>query len=140
MNFVLNQNSSNYIYPTLSESITLTATPVYFLFNFVSETTQEDIWFTAEDLSTNTIRYNKFQITLTGSSYQNLTAGTISMNPAGKWTYKVYEMLNQTNLELSGTTGTVLEYGQIQVVDTPVVIIDEYYSGQSTTYSYYNPY
>lgn len=140
MNLVLNQNSVNYIYPTLSESITLTATPVYFLFHFKSETTQEEIWFTSPDLSTNTIRNNKFQITLTGSVYQNLTAGTISMNPSGKWTYEAYEMLSQTNLALSGTSGTILEYGQVQLVGTPINIVDEYYSGQSTTYDYYTPY
>lgn len=132
------QSNTTNVRLTLNESITLTGTPVYFLFNFKNETTQDNFYFTATDVSTATTRYNEFQLTLTGSSNVNLTAGTISMNPDGRWTYKVYEQYSNSNLALSGTSGTIIEKGLVTLSGTSTHdIVENYYSGASQTYNYY---
>jgi hypothetical protein len=137
--FLLYQNTANYIYPTLSESVTLTATPIYYLFRFIDETSKDDLFFISADLSTNTVRYNKFLITLSGSAYQNLTAGTISMNPDGRWRYEVYEQYSQTNLDLTGTTGVILETGYITLSGTNLSNVSTEYTGQTSSWNYYQP-
>lgn len=134
----LGQNKTNNVYLTLSDSVTLSATPVYFLFRFVSETTNDEVLFTAPDISTNTLRYNEFQITVTGGT-QNLTAGTINMNPRGEYLYEVYEQYSQTNLAISGTSGVILENGFVQLTGTSMSYTTQSYTGQSTTYQYYEP-
>ena len=138
---LLNQNTTNQVYLTLSESITLTATNVYFLFRFIDETTHSETLFTAPDLSTNTIRYNLFNITLTGSTAcENLTGGTIYLNPVGKYKYEVYEMLNQTNLLIACTSGEILEKGYVTVSGTNISDISYQYNGLSAqTYYYWQP-
>lgn len=137
---LLNQNTTNNVYLTLSDSVTLSATPHYFLFRFIDQTTNSEVLFTASDISTNTINYNQFQITLTSSTvYQNLSAGTIYLAPDGKWEYEVYNQYSQYNLQLSGVTGDAIEYGYIKVSGTPNTIINTYYSGASNSYSYYTP-
>lgn len=134
------QNSGNTVVFTLSDSITLTATPIYFLFKFKSTTTNQEVLFTAPDQSTNLTRYNKFTFYLTGSSYQNLTAGTVTLNPLGSWNYEVYEQLSQTNLNLTGTSGVVLESGIAHLTGTGLTYLTQpAYTGSSTTYNYYTP-
>lgn len=137
---LLNQNNSNSVFLTLSESVTLTATPVYYLFRFTDLTTNEQKLFTCPDISTNTIRYNEFTITLTSSTlYENLTAGTIYMAPLGKWKYEIYNQTGQTNISLSGVSGDYIENGFIKLSGSPMPIITSYYSGASETYNYYQP-
>lgn len=137
----LNQNITNEVYLTLSESITLTGTPVYFLFRFIDETTKNSLYFTAPDISTNTVRYNQFQITLTANTAnQNFTAGTITMNPAGLWRYEVYQQYSPTNIQLSGTNEFYIENGIVQLSGTPNTMITNFYTGQTQNYTYYNPY
>jgi hypothetical protein len=140
---VLNQNSSNNVYLTLSESVTLSANTVYFLFRLTDETTKEEVLFTAPDLSTNLYRYNKFNITLTGSTAPNIdyTNGIISLNPYGKWNYEVYEQLSSTNLFLSGATGPI-EYGIVKVNPSNAINADGViaeYTGMTDTFYYYQP-
>ena len=133
----LRQEQTNTVYLTLTESLTITATPVYYLFRFMSDTTNDETLFVAEDLSTNISRFNKFNITLTAGT-TNLTAGTISIaNGAGK--YEVYEQYTQTNLDLTGTTGVVIERGMIQVSGSSNSYITQSYSGNPTTYNFYEP-
>lgn len=137
---LLNQNSQNMAYLTLSEAVpnSFTSSTPYFLFRFISFTTNNEILFTAQDISTAITRYNQFVFTLTGSTSQNLTGGTFYMEPAGEWTYEVYPMYSQTNLFLSGTTGTMLEKGIVKLVGTSAsTYITQEYSGKSSTYGYY---
>jgi len=138
----LEQNKINTnIILTLSEAVTYTASSVYFLFRFIDETTQVEKLFTTSDLSTNIVRFNNFTITVSGSSYENLTGGTINLPIDGKLKYEVYEMLNPTNLYLSGTSGTILETGFVQVSgSTNMEIINNTYSGSPSTYLVYNNY
>lgn len=136
--FRLGQNQSNTVYPTVSDSVTLTGTPVYFLFQFVSETTNDEVFFTCPNVSTNIARYDQFNITVTAGT-QNLTAGTINLNPKGEYIYNIYEMYSQTNLDLSGTTGVILETGIVQLTGTSLSYITQNYTGQTGTYDFYQP-
>lgn len=136
----LTNNQENIVYLTLSEAVTLTATPVYFLFRFLSETTQDEILFTAEDITSAITRYNEFAITLTGATSPNInyTGGTISMSPFGEWIYEVYEMYDPANLFLSGTSGTIIETGIVSVSGaTANTLINQVYTGSPTTFGFY---
>jgi hypothetical protein len=138
----LNQSAINIVYLTLSEAVptTFTSSTPYFLFELESLTTNESIFFTAPNISTSTTRYDQFVITLTGASYQNLTAGTIHLPQPGEYIYKAYPQYSNTNVFLTGTTGTILELGIATVSGSSAsTYITQEYSGQSTTYSYYQP-
>jgi hypothetical protein len=140
---VLNQNATNNVYLTLSESVTLTAATVYFLFRFVDETTKDEVLFIASDVSTNTIRYNLFNITLTASTASNIdyTNGIISLSPFGKWTYEVYNQLSSTNLDLNNASGPI-EKGIVTVNALSTINVDgivNEYTGMTETYNYYQP-
>lgn len=142
MTFYLYQNQVNYIYPTLSESTTLSAVTPYYLFRLYDQTTQNEVFFTSANISTNTIRYDKFEVTLTGASDINLTAGTISLLPQGDWIYYAYQMSGQTNLSLSGITPGPreewIETGIVKVIGNNLDSVQLYYSGAPDTYTYYN--
>ena len=137
MTTYLNQNTSNTVRLTLSESITLTASPIYFLFKLINQSTNVEKIFTATDTSTNIARYNQFNIILTGSSFENLTGGTINLLPDSEHKYEVYEMLSPTNLFISGTSRTIIEKGIFKVSGITTNNIVTSYSGQNTTYNYY---
>jgi hypothetical protein len=80
--------------------------------------------FNAPDLSTFKCRYNRFDIIESGSTYVNLTGGTINLIP-GSYTYNVYESTTPT-LDISGTTGVVLSTGKVIVNGTDNEIPDIY--------------
>lgn len=92
----------------------------YYLFEFTNEIKPSEItYFTGTDLSNYKCRYNRFEITETGSTYTNLTASTVNLL-TGSYTYNVYEMTSPTNLAVSGTTGIVINTGKVIVegIDT----------------------
>lgn len=107
---LITKNSVNNCYFTLTEKATLTSP--YYLFVLESIDSGKVTIFSADDISSNTDRYNKFIITETGST-TNYTAGTISLT-VGEYNYTAYEMTGRTNLDISGTTG-IVEVGQIFV-------------------------
>jgi len=109
---VLNDNSTSKIVLTLSEKVTLTS-PVYFLFEVISDDTKEVVLFTAEDVSSNTCRYNEFDITLTNGAIDN-TIGLINLSLNGYYKYNVYQQADELNLDLSLTSG-LLETGKMYV-------------------------
>jgi len=81
----------------------------YFLFEFTSEASNQVIYFVSEniaDLSART-RYDEFIITESGSTYTNLTGGTINLNPGYVWLYNVYEQTTRDNLDPANTSGIV---------------------------------
>jgi L-lysine 2,3-aminomutase len=88
----------------------------YYLFQFTSENTNQSIYFTATDITpqSSITRYDEFYIIETGSTYQNLTAGTINLNPGGYYTYQIYEQVNPYNLSVANTQSMV-EKGIVQV-------------------------
>lgn len=116
----LYKNSNNIVVLTLTEKSTL-LNP-YYLFSFSSTTDYDNIInFVATDTSTYKSRFNKFNIIESGTTYTNLTGGTINLNPNGMWDYTIYEQTSPTNLQISGTTG-VVEVGKVIVngVDTSI--------------------
>lgn len=126
---------------TLTESTYISATTPYYLFHLYSPTSHEDIFFTGPNISTNTVRYDRFNITLTSSTLvQNLTAGTIYVQPNGRWNLNVYQMSGETNLDLSGTTGGPIETMWIQISGgTSQNYITNQYTGGTKYYQYYQP-
>jgi len=108
------QDSNNNIYLDLtvnSQSWVFSSSTPYFLFNFTSESTNESIYFVADniaDISART-RYDQFNIIETGSTYTNLTGGTISLSNGNFWLYKIYEQTTRDNLNPTQTIGLVGE-------------------------------
>lgn len=134
---VLNQGE-NIAYFTLSDSVTLTSSTPYFLFRFISETTKEEILFTSENISSSTTKYDEFVITLSGTS--NLTGGTITMDPPGFWKYFVYQQYDQYNLSLTGVSGSYIDSGFVKLIDGPVSMIQNEWTGGTYTNTYYDIY
>jgi len=106
----LNQDTTNNVVLTLTENVTLTG-DTFYLFEFISDDTRYSKLFTTEDLSTNTCRFNQFNITVTDGA-ENLTGGTINLAPVGYYKYNVYQMSDPTNLAISGTSG-IVETGKL---------------------------
>lgn len=136
---ILKQNQSNTVILTLSESVVVTGSPIYFLFRLYNLTTHQEKLFTSPDLSTNIVRYNKFEWTLTGSSYENLTGGTINIQPDGELYLDVYEQTTPHNLAISGTSGIIIEKQLVQVKGTDLNRFNISYSGNSNLYNAYQP-
>jgi hypothetical protein len=135
---ILNNNSTNRVDFTLSESVTYTGSPVYFLFRLYSLTTHEEKLFTATDISNNIQRYNRFNITLTGATYENLTGGTIHIDPIGEYYLDIYQQAMPTNLSLSGVSGGIIERQLVQIKGQDLTITNISYSGTPNTYLGYN--
>jgi hypothetical protein len=134
----LGQDKVNTIWVNLSDAAVFTGTPIYYLFQFISETTNDEVIFTTPDVSQNVLRYNQFNITVTGST-QNLTAGTINLNPKGEYIYNVYDMYSPTNLAISGTSGVIIKTGILQVTGTSLSYITQDYTGHTDSYGFYQP-
>ena len=116
----LYKNSNNIVVLTLTEKTTL-LNP-YYLFSFSSTTDYDNVVnFVATDTSTYKSRFNKFNIIESGTTFTNLTGGTINLNPTGMWDYTIYEQTTPINLSISGTTG-IVEVGKVIVngVDTTI--------------------
>ncbi len=113
---IINQNDSNTACFRLASKTTLTASTVYYLFKLTNSQTREEVLFTGLDISNNKDLYSEFEITETGSTYVNLTASTISLKPAGFWSYEVYQMDSPGNLDLSLVSGSAIEFGKMQVL------------------------
>lgn len=137
------QGQTNSVTLTLSESLNITADTPYFLFKITSPTSKQSVYFTAQNLSTNQSLYDRFNITLTGTSaHQNLTAGTIYIQPNGKWDFEVYQMSSQTNLDITQVVGGPIEIGWVKISGvTNQNIITNQYTGTGGTgyYTYYQP-
>lgn len=131
----ITKNSTNRVVLSLTENVTLTAT-TYFLFEFINDDTQDTVLFTAADVSTNIPRYNEFSIIESGSTYTNLTGGTINLEPTGYWKYNMYAQLSPTNIALSGVTGGIIEQGKVLVIGTELPEITAY-TGQTDTNDIY---
>lgn len=113
----INKNSNNRLIFTLTEKSTLTSPT--FLFDFNSDVTGESVCFIAADLSSYPERFNEFIITET-SGTNIYTSGTITLEPEGQWTYKVYEQTSTSNLipQNADNYPTYLEVGIIRVKGT----------------------
>jgi hypothetical protein len=120
----LDKNSNNLVVLTLTEKSTL-LNPNY-LFSFTSTTNYNNVVnFIATDTSAYKSRYYRFTIIESGTTFTNLTGGTINLNPNGMWDYTIYEQISPTNLQISGTTG-VVEVGKVIVNGVDISIPDVY--------------
>ncbi len=131
----LAQDTANYVYMNLTSNSDLfiysSQTP-YFLFEFISEATNENLYFVTENIAalSSRTRYDEFVITESGSTYTNLTGGTIHMNPGYFWIYNVYEQTTRDNLNPANTINIV---SNGRVFFTPNITNGFIsYSGQST--------
>lgn len=116
----IQKNSSNDVYLTLRESSSVASNSTgvtYYLFNFKSVQTQQDLYFCPVPISSVT-RYDSFRIIESGLTAVSLTGGTINLAPNYFFDYYIYEqssLANQYNLYLTGTTGTIIEQGKVLV-------------------------
>lgn len=131
---LLTKNETSTVVLTLSENVTIPL-PCYFLFEVISDDNSESLFFTAEDVSTNTCRYNEFNITLTDSTTDN-TIGLIDLKLNGYYKYKVYQQSIALNLDVELTDG-LLESGKLYVKGESKPIIVEYKDNEDNNYITY---
>lgn len=111
----ITKGQANTITLTLNERQTLTAP--YFLFEFVNDATRQAKRVILTDTSDFPERYNQFVITEVAAGAENLTGGSVNLEPAGFWTYRVYEQTSSTNLlPAQATNTTELELGRAYVI------------------------
>lgn len=109
---LLQTGRTNTVELSLKEKSTL-ATP-YYLFRFINDSSNVSTYFVSSDVSAFPERFNKFYITLSGSS-SNLSAGTlVNLLHLGFSQYEIYEQVAQYNFNLTGTTSMV-ESGKLFV-------------------------
>ena len=128
-NKIINKASNNSFITTLYE--TNLVTYPYYLCVFTSDVSALSKAFICTDLSTHQERYNEFLITET-SGTEILTSGTITLNPTGQWSYKIYGQSSSTNLDPNLATA-LLEIGQLRVVGTE----QTYYSNNGADNTFY---
>ncbi len=130
---LLNQDTVNTSIFTLSELTTI-SNP-YYLFEFKSENTNISKIFTGLDVSTNKDLYNEFSIELT-SGVEDLTNSVIKLPVKGYYTYNVYSMVTEGNLDINNVTELV-ESGKVYV-DDAVNPVKKSYTGGNNSKVVYN--
>jgi hypothetical protein len=95
---------------TLSESTTISSP--YYLFQFINDTSLEEVCFIAADVSNFKERYNLFVIQLVAKNAINLLNGQIYLSDNGYWSYNVYEQASATNLNVEDS-GALVENGKV---------------------------
>ncbi len=98
----LEQNSINNVVVSLQSNSTLftySGIQPYYLFEFKSPTTNATLRFVSDNIASVSARtsYDEFNITTSGASYQNISAGTINLNPGIFWQYQIFEQNQQYN-------------------------------------------
>lgn len=123
----IQQNASNNVVATLNEKATVT--PFDVLFEFKNDSSGDIKYFTALDISPATARYNRF--TIVENTTENLYAGIVSLEPAGYWSYKIYEMpvASPPSIDPLNAIG-ILEEGKVlvkpnSITPTPTFNADE---------------
>jgi hypothetical protein len=101
---------SNNVALTLTESTTI-SNPKY-LFQFVNDTSLEEVVFIASDTSNFKERYNLFVIQLVAKNAINLLNGQIYLSDNGYWSYNVYEQASASNLNVEDS-GALVETGKV---------------------------
>ena len=125
---LLQQNTVNSAIFTLSETTTI-VNP-YYLFELISQDTNQSKIFTCADVSTSKVRYNEFNIELTTSA-EDLLNGVVNLPIKGFYDYKVYSQVSETNLDLNNVAELV-EVGRIYIEDTAMPVKEVYDAGQKT--------
>lgn len=111
-------SGTNSVTVTLYEKCLL-AQP-YFTWQLIRKGSFDNIIFYQNDSSNSPWYYNSFTISV--GTYSGLTQGAISAN-YGEWTYNIYEMINQYDLNINNS---------INLVETGICIINGTYSPNSS--------
>lgn len=109
---VITKNTTNTLYFTLTEKVTLSSP--YFLFEITNQVDNTPIYFIATDTSSYTARYNKFSV-IEGTN--SPTTGRIICTNVGQYNYRIWEQSSSTNLDPANAS-TLLETGIIKVQGT----------------------
>ena len=114
----LKQKTINNVAVTLNEKNSLTGNT--FNINFQHIDTNKNVNFDSTDISTCPNRYNQFEITVTGSTYVNLSASTISLEN-GFHNYEIKNISGDTlETGLAYVTGTTSAIPTYQVSPTKI--------------------
>ena len=101
---------------TLTEKQTI-ANPSW-LFEFTNDLTGQVKLFTAQDISVATSRYNQFNIKNT--TIENPYNGEMNFDPAGYWSYKIYQMNLTSPVDLNPANAiSIVEVGKVLVKELP---------------------
>ena len=128
----LEQNTLNDSIFTLREFTTISSP--YYLFEFISDDTNESKIFTAANISPNVNRYDQFSIELT-SGAEDLLTGVIKLPIKGFYTYHIYSQVSATNLELANIIELV-EMGKVYINDTVNPVKKSYTGGNKNKVVY----
>lgn len=126
------RNNSNEIVVTVTEKTTLDSP--HYLFAFTSDDTSETFTCICENISANTARYDRFVVNEQPFDADG-TAGQITLNQEGGYSYTIYEQESDTNLD-TALAGNIVEQGKARV--TGAAITDEAYEPETTTHKVYN--
>lgn len=133
----LTKNSTNLVTVTLQEKsqlYELSCITPYYLFSLTSDTTGNVVNVVADNIApiSARTRYDQFIWVETGSTFTNLTGGTINLTPSDFWTYTAYEQLVRDNLVPSLAYGLV-ETGKVMIIPNTPQVPNIYYSNTGTT-------
>lgn len=111
---ILTADSTNRIilYPKRN-NITFTASTDHYGFHFVNQMNQKERLFLAQDISAASQNYQLFEITLTGTTAEILSAATVNLLPEGRWNYTIF---SASATSLADITTTALEYGVATII------------------------
>lgn len=123
------QDSAN----TLALTLTEKGSATYYLFQFVSDTTENVVYAVAQDASAYPNRYNKFTLTEVGAATPTPTNAEIKLGNEGQWKYFVYANSSSSNIDPTGLT--MLEQGLVKVTGTTPTTTT--YTGGNSSYVVY---
>lgn len=130
---IIDKSANSVIIFTLNEKKTLTS-PLYLVKATSHSGRNTKRFLLSTDQSTATDRYNQF--TVTESTTEVLTSGTVNLTPAGFWDYEIYEQTSTTNLnEALCDNTTPIEKGMFLVRQSNAT--DSYYSTTTPENKFY---
>jgi hypothetical protein len=128
---VIKGQANNLVF-TLSEKQTIEN--ANFLFEFKNEMELRTKTCIMQDISVAKERYNEF--ILTETTTEILTSGHIELSPQGMWTYKVFEQVSDSNLDVNLLDNkTPIEVGVIRVIGDSVDV--KTFNGNETNFKVY---
>ena len=126
----LSTNTENFPTLTLNEKATLN-NPNWLLAITSNSNHNTKVIRLSGDTSLNTARYNRFPITVTGSTDENLENGIVHLEP-GTYDYQAWQT-SGTTLALSAAT-SIVESGKLEVNGTGTTTTT--YTNQLTDYTF----
>ena len=119
---LLAQNTVNTSIFTLREKVTIDSP--FYLFEVTGEGSKEVKYFTGTDVSTNTNRYNEFNIELT-TGVEDLEDAVINLLIKGFYSYKIYSQVTEGNLDPDNVT---------ELVETGIMYVSDEVTPEKTVY------